>query len=261
MENELHGRTALITGASSGLGVHFAEELARRGADLVLVARRRERLEAAAADLASRFGVAAHPVAMDLEDPAAADGLYRRLQEPGVSVDILVNNAGFGAYGAFLDVPWEKTQSMIRVDVLALVGLTRRFLPDMVARGYGRLLHVASMAAYQPSPLYAAYGGAKAFVLNFGEALDHELAGTGVTSTVVSPGVTRTEFLNVAGQSPTLFQRLTMMDAKDVAAKGVRAMLRGRRSVVTGWVNSLLTWSVRLLPRRTVAATAERFMR
>jgi hypothetical protein len=131
----------------------------------------------------------------------------------------------------------------------------------MVSRGYGRLLHVASIAAYQPSPLYAAYGGAKAFVLSFGEALDHELSGTGVTSTVVSPGVTRTEFLEVAGQEPTLFQRLTMMDAAHVAAKGIRAMLRGKRSLVTGWVNGLLTWSVRLLPRRMVAATAERLMR
>lgn len=261
MENDLHGRTALVTGASSGLGVHFAEELAGRGADVVLVARRRERLEAVAGDLSARFGIGVRPVAMDLEDPAAADELYRQLQEQGVAVDILVNNAGFGAYGAFLDVPWEKTRSMIRIDVLALVALTRRFLPDMVARGYGRVLHVASIAAYQPSPLYAAYGGAKAFVLSFGEALDHELAGTGVTSTVVSPGVTRTEFLEVAGQSPTLFQRLTMMDAKDVAARGIRAMLRGRRSLVTGWINSLLTWSVRLFPRRMVAATAERLMR
>jgi hypothetical protein len=241
--------------------VHFAEELGRRGADLVLVARREERLEAVAADLTSRFAVAVHPLSMDLEDPEAPDRLYHELQERGLAVDILVNNAGFGAYGAFLDVSWEKTQSMIRIDVLALVGLTRRFLPDMVTRGYGRLLHVASIAAYQPSPLYAAYGGAKTFVLSFGEALDHELSGTGVTSTVVSPGVTRTEFLEVAGQSPTLFQRLTMMDARDVAAKGIRGMLRGRRSLVTGWINSLLTWSVRLFPRRGAAAVAERLMR
>lgn len=262
MLQDLIGRRAIVTGASSGLGADFARELARRGAGLVLVARRRERLEQLAADLKARHGTESRVCAVDLTDPDFPETLLRKLNYDGWNADILVNNAGFGIYGNFLDTEWAQIEKMLRLDIEALVRMTRVFAPPMVQRGWGRVLQVASIAAFQPSPSYAAYAAAKSFVLSFGEALAHEWHGTGVTSTVLSPGVTETEFFEVAGHKKrSWFQTKTVMDSPAVARVGVEAMLAGRPGIVAGALNKAATFSQRLMPRRLQAAVAARVMK
>lgn len=250
-ERELEGRTALVTGASAGLGVEFADRLAVRGADVILVARRRERLEEVAAQLQEDHGVAADVVAMDLARPEAASELYEEAGDRGHQVDILVNNAGFGVCGHFVDCDWQRHEAMLNLDILTPVALTRFFGADMVERGWGRLLQVASIGAFQPSPNYAAYSAAKSFLKSWGEAIDFELRPHGVSCTVVCPGVTETEFFDAAGQSQrTWFQKLSIMDASTVAEIGVRATLEQRVTVVPGWFNAFNTWLTRFFPRR-----------
>jgi short-subunit dehydrogenase len=257
----LKGRRALVTGASSGLGVDFARQLAGQGCNLVLVARREELLRAVQEELKGRYGVEVDVIMMDLATPDAPQQLYDHLAQADKPVDVLVNNAGFGLYGAFTEIPWERERQMLDLDIVTVVHLTKLFVPDMVARDFGFVLLVASIGAYQPSPLYASYSAAKSFVLNFGEALSYELRRTRVRCTVLSPGITATEFLKVSGQRPTRYQQLVRMSSADVARAGIRAMLKGRPSVVPGWLNAVMVWSNRLLPRRTSAALAERLMR
>jgi uncharacterized protein len=257
----LRGRTALVTGASSGLGVDFARELAARGANLVLVARREDLLRQHAEAITARHGVAVAVIALDLATHDAPQALYDRLKAEGKPVDVLVNNAGYGLYGPFHELAWERERAMLELDIITLVHLSKLFVRDMVARDFGYMLHVASIGAYQPSPLYASYGAAKAFVLNFGEALSYELRRTNVRSTVISPGITATEFLKVSGQSATLYQRMMMMKSADVARIGIEAMLKGRPSVVPGLINAFGAFLPRLMPRRAQAALAEATMR
>ena len=259
--NDLRGKWALVTGASSGLGVDFARELAERGASLILVARRLERLEEVAGELREAYGVDVDVIPMDLGAPGAPQELYDRVARAGRSIDVLVNNAGYGVYGYFLDIDWDRERSMLELDIVNLVHLTKLFARDMVSRGYGRIMQVSSIGAYQATPTYASYTAAKSFVLHFGEALQYELRGTGVTCTVVSPGVTKTEFLEVSGQTPTLYQRLVMMDSPTVARIGIRAMLRGRSSIVPGFLNAISAWFVRLTPRRLATTLAYLMMR
>lgn len=254
--NELQGRTALVTGASSGLGLDFATILAERGCHLILVARREERLRALADRLAAQHGVRVDVIAMSLSPLGAAQALYDRIRDMNLTVDVLINNAGFGVWGRFAEVPWEREEEMLRLDIIALVHLTKLFVRDMLARKQGWILQVSSIGAYQPSPTYAAYSAAKAFVLSFGEALSYELRGSGVKVSVLSPGVTETEFLEVAGQARTLYQRLSMMPSRPVAEIGIAAMLRGKPSKVAGAMNALAAWSLRFMPRRWQAAMA-----
>ncbi|MBU6248579.1 MAG: SDR family oxidoreductase, partial [Xanthomonadaceae bacterium] len=251
---------ALVTGASSGLGIEFARELAGRGADLVLVARSEAPMQALAQEL-HEAGRIVHVRPTDLSDAAAREALVAGLAADGIAVDVLVNNAGFGVFGAFAETPWERLESMLAVDVLALTHLTRLLLPAMRERGFGRVLQVASTAAFQPTPYYAAYAAAKSYVLEFSYAVDAELRGSGVRCTVMSPGVTATGFFEISGQQPTLYQRLTRMQAPAVAREGVAAMLRGRSGVITGWVNALMAQGTRLMPRRWAARVAGQLMR
>jgi uncharacterized protein len=253
---ELANKVALVTGASSGLGVDFARQLAARGANLILVARREDQLRAVAAEIEKKYAVSAQAIALDLASPGAPQMLYDQLHQNGIKVDVLVNNAGFGIYGDFAAVPWEREKEMLDVDIVALTHMTKLFLQDMLAARYGYILQVASIGAYQPSPSYATYSAAKAYVLSMGEALNYELRHSGVSVTVVSPGVTATEFLKVAGQSPSLYQRTMMMDSQTVARIGIDCMLRRRPSVVPGFMNSLVAFSMRLMPRRMQAAVA-----
>lgn len=260
MEN-IKGKRALVTGASSGLGVDFARQLAALGADVVLVARRRERLEELASELREKYDVDVVVVAMDLDDEDAPQDLYDLLYKRGLPVDILVNNAGFGCYGNFVDIDWEKEKSMLQVDILSLVHLTKLFARDMVQRGWGRILQVASIGAYQPCPTYASYGAAKAFVLNFGEAINHELRGTGVSCSVLSPGYTETEFLNVTGQNKTRYQQMFVMQSPEVVQQGLEAMFKGKPSVVPGLANKIAVFSLRLVSRSMATAIAALTMR
>lgn len=254
--SEIRGRWALVTGASSGLGADFARELAGRGCNVVLVARREEPMQAIAAALESAHGVATRVIAMDLADPSAPEALAARLRADDVEVDVLVNNAGFGVYGPFLEIPWERELQMIELDVVALVHMTKVFAAGMAARGTGWILQVASIGAFQPTPSYACYSAAKSFVLSFGEAIAHELRPKGVRVCTVCPGVTATEFLAVAGQETTLYQRMMMMQSPAVVRSAVKALLRGRTSVTPGFGNAFSAFSMRFTPRRLQAAIA-----
>jgi short-subunit dehydrogenase len=257
----LKERWALVTGASSGLGADFARLLAEQGAHVVLVARREDRLRKLAAEIEGAHGVRSLVLPVDLGERDAPREVYERIRQEGIPVDVLVNNAGFGTYGEFVDIPWEQEEKMLQVDIVALVHLTKLFLKDMVERNLGHVLLVSSIGAYQPTPTYATYAASKAFVLSFGEAISYEVRNTKVRVSVLSPGVTATEFLQVAGQRPNFYQRLAMMQSPRVAQMGLRAMLQGRASRVAGLLNRLSAFSMRFVPRRMAAALAERMMR
>lgn len=259
-QGDLRGKWALVTGASSGLGVDFARNLAGRGSNLILVARREERLRGVQQEIAAQHEVQIDVIPMDLEPPDAPQRLYDQLKGAGRSVDVLINNAGFGLYGDFVTIPWEREHAMLELDIIRLTHLTKLFVKDMVERKSGYVLLVASIGAYQPSPAYAAYSAAKSYVLYFGEALHYELRNSGVNVTVVSPGVTRTEFLEVAGQKPSLYQRTMMMESGEVTRIAVDALLEGKASVVPGFKNALAAQMARLLPRQLAAMAADRFM-
>lgn len=252
---------ALITGASSGLGVDFSHELAAGGYHLVLVARRTEPMQALAADLIGRHGIRVIVIGMDLARPGAGSDLFERLCTEGIAIDTLINNAGYGLYGDFLNEPLARTLEMLQLNMLALTELTYAFGHRMAQRGSGRILLVASIGGYQATPTYAAYCGSKAYVLLFGEALHEELRRRGVTVTVLSPGITATSFLQVSGQKPTLYQRIVMMQSRPVARSGLRALRKGSASVVPGWLNALTVWSNRLMPRSLQRQVAYQLMR
>lgn len=249
MTKDLAGQWAVVTGASSGLGIDFAHLLAERGAHLVLVARRAPELETLAAELQQKFGVRTHVVPMNLARPGVGQELKANLDAAGITVDVLVNNAGYGLHGDFLEQPLERTLDMLQLDVLSLTELTHVFGNDMARRGRGHILLIASIGAFQATPTYAAYGASKAYVLMFGEALHEELQARGVTVTTLSPGVTRTSFFAVAGQKPNAIQRLTMMESRPVAQLGLAALQAGRASLVAGFMNALTVFLVRFTPR------------
>ena len=257
----LRGKTALVTGASSGLGTDFARQLAARGCGVVLVARREERLRELQAEISSRYGVAVESVAMDLVCPDAPQRLFDQLKDAGRTIDILINNAGLGLFGEFSAAPWESTRQMLAVDMIAVTHLTRLFVAGMLERRYGYILFLSSIGAFQPTPTYAAYSAAKSYILSFGEALHYELRRSGVQCTVLCPAVTRTEFLQVAGQRPTLYQRLTMMESDTAARIGIEAMLKGRPSVVAGWFSAAFAFATRLMSRQMLAGMAYLAMR
>ena len=248
--------TALITGASAGLGLEYARLFAADKHDLVLVARRKERLDALAAELAAAHGVKVHVVTADLMEPAAPQQIVDAVAALGVEVESLVNNAGFGTNGPFWELDPAKERGMIEVNVTALVALTRAFLPGMVQRKRGRVLNIGSTAGFQPGPYMAGYYASKAFVNSFTEGLAYELRGTGVTATVSCPGATATEFALVAGNEKSKLFKMGAMTAAEVAADGYRAMMAGRPMVVHGLKNKLSAWSVRLSPRALVTAIA-----
>lgn len=261
MKSSIQGNTALITGASSGLGADFARQLAGRGCNLVLVARRAERLKELQTEIASQNRVDIDCVPMDLIETGAPQRLYDQLHDQGRSIDILINNAGRGLFADFIRSPWEDLHQMLEIDMVALTYLTRLFVPGMVERKHGYVLLVGSTGSFQPTPTYAAYSAAKSYVLSLGEALHYELRHTGVHCTVLCPGVTRTEFHAVAGQRLTLYQRLTLMESKDVVRIGIDAMLRNRSSVVTGTFNALFALSTRVMPRQALATLSGWAMR
>ncbi len=249
-------KTALVTGASSGLGEEFARLFAADGTDLVLVARRRERLDALARELRGAREVTVHVIAADLAVPDEVERVVREVQALSVEIEFLVNNAGLGNVGAFATSPLERQLVMVDVNIRALVRLTHAFLPAMIARGRGRVLNLGSTAGLQPGPFGAVYYATKAFVNSFSEALSHELKGTGVTATVSLPGATATEFASVAGSGGTRLFKAGVMSSTEVARGAYRAMHRGTPFVVHGWRNRALAFSVRLGPRSVVRAIA-----
>lgn len=258
----LKGKWALVTGASSGLGVEFARELAALGCNLVLTARRGERLEQLRTELIDRFGVSVKTIPLDLFDSCAPQTLYKRIQEADIAIDVLVNNAGFGLYGKFLETDWQREGELLQINVIALTHLTRLFVPDMVRRNFGLILNVASNGAYQATPLWAIYAASKSFVLHFSEALHFELRGTGVKCTALSPATVLTEFHQVAGKSADgLYVRFTKMQAAAVVRQGLNAMLQGKPSLVPGWKTALLAWTSQRAPRSWSTAITGWLMR
>jgi len=247
---------ALITGASSGIGADLARVFAREGHDLVLVARSRDRLEELAHELRHAHGATARVLPIDLSVPGAASVLREGVAREGVEVDVLVNDAGFGMRGPFVELDPAQQLEMIQVNLVALTELTRLFVPEMVRRGAGRILNVASTAAFQPGPLMAVYFATKAYVLSFSEALAEELRGSGVTVTCVAPGVTGTGFIERAGVSATRLLRSGTMTSLAVAEAAYAATSKGVRLAVPGWRNRLLSSSVRFLPIATAARVA-----
>jgi short-subunit dehydrogenase len=250
--------TALITGASSGIGLELARLFAAGGRDLALVARSKDKLEALAAELSRAHGIKASVLATDLGAASAPRELYDRVRAGGVAIDVLVNNAGFGLRGACVELPADRQMEMIRLNVGALTELSRLFAADMVARRRGRILNVASTAAFQPGPGMAVYYATKSYVLSFSEALSEELSGTGVTVTCLCPGATATDFASTAKMEDSLLFKLGPMDAREVARLGYEATLRGRRLIVTGARNKLGAFSVRFSPRGLVLKLVKR---
>ncbi|RKZ08607.1 hypothetical protein DRQ32_08960 [bacterium] len=244
---------ALVTGASSGIGADIARELARRGMNVVLVARRQDRLDELAIELRRDHSVQADTDACDLQDEGAAAALLQRTQARGRHIHVLVNNAGFGLHGNFIDQDTADLRQLIQVNVIALMELTHAFGKVMAEHDGGYILQVASIAGVNPLPSYAAYAATKAFVLSLSEAIAHELGDRKVAVTALLPGVTWTEFFDVSGQKPTTYSRIFGMSSPDVARVGVKALLAERHSVIAGWRNWFAIGLARVFPRHVRA--------
>jgi uncharacterized protein len=255
-ENGMRPGRALVTGASSGIGAELARVLAAHGHDVVLAARTEARLTALASELSARHGVAAEVVLADLADPAGPQRLVDALRARALDVHVLVNDAGVGHHGAFVEDDPKMQASLLQLNVVSLTLLTRLLLPDMVARRAGRILNVASTAAFVPGPFMAVYYASKAYVLSLSVALANELEGTGVTVTALCPGPTRTGFGTTAGVTGTKLFRSGVMDAAAVARAGYAGMQAGKPIVVPGVRNRLLAGSSGLAPRSITARIA-----
>jgi short-subunit dehydrogenase len=250
--------TALITGASFGIGQELARIFAREGYSLVLVARSADKLRQLAAELDKAHGTRSLILASDLSAPGAAAYIHDQTIRADIAVDVLVNNAGFGQFGLFAENDLEGCLQQIQLNITTLTHLTRLYLPDMLSRKGGRILNVASTAAFQAGPLMAVYYATKAYVLHFSEAIANELQGTGVTVTCLCPGPTVTEFHKRANMLSSRMLQLGAMDARTVAEDGYRAMIAGKPVAISGFRNWALAQSVRFSPRRLVTAIARK---
>ncbi len=259
-------RTALITGASAGIGKAFAEELALKGHDLVITARREDRLIALQCELQKTRDVRVEVIAADLTDPAAPQRLFDTIHERGLAIDVLVNNAGYGLGHGYRSTTWQQNADFLQVMVTSVAHLTHLFVPGMVERGYGRIVHVASLAGLiHGSPGSTLYAASKAFLVRFAESLSLELESTGVAVTAVCPGYTFSEFHDVAGTRARVSKvpSIAWMDANTVARQGVKAALSGETVYVNGAFNRAVAATMRFLPevaaRRLMRSRAKQF--
>jgi uncharacterized protein len=252
--------TCLVTGASSGIGAEIARELAQRGHGVTVVARREDRLRELAEELNGAHGIRAEIVAASVADHDGRTELGAEIERRGLTVEVLVNNAGYGSGGRFQDLDADNEENMVRLNVEAVVGLCGLYAPKMVARGRGAILNVGSVAGFQPIPRQTTYAASKAFINAFTEALHVDLAGTGVTATVLCPGFTETEFAEVGGVGS--FDQLPsfLVDtAREVAKAGVDGMEKGKRSVVPGPHNMVTALGGRFAPRSLLLPAMGRF--
>ena len=248
--------TALITGASSGIGREFARYHASKGGDLIITARRDDALQTLKAELEAAHNITVHTVAHDLGAAGGGDALYAKVKDLGVQVDILINNAGFGGQGEFLERGLEADQQMIDLNVKSLVALSYHFGRDMVAQGGGKMLQVSSTASYMPGPLQAVYYATKAFVSSFSQAINEEMKGKGVTSTALEPGLVATEFVDTAGLGDTNLGQSNAAKPADVAKIGYDAMMAGKLNVINqGSLRFMLNWVFPFMPRRMLLRT------
>jgi short-subunit dehydrogenase len=251
----------LITGASGGIGYELAKLFAKDHYNVVLVARSAAKLTQFADELQRQFSVSAKAVALDLTAAPAPQFLFDQLQREGIAVDVLVNNAGYGMFGEFAKTSLEDNLGQIQLNITALTHLTRLFLGPMIERRSGKIMNVASVAAFMPGPLMAVYYATKAYVVSLSEALANELSGSGVTVTCLCPGATDTGFQGRAGVADTkLFKTIRPIDAKTVARDGYRGLMAGKTLVISGFRNWLLAESVRFGPRKLVTAISRKVL-
>jgi hypothetical protein len=256
----MNAETALITGASSGIGLHLAHEFAKHGHPVVLVAPVEAELQQIAESLRREHNVQAHVIAKDLEQAESAQEIFDELQQKGLAVDILVNNAGHGQTGKFWEIPIERDLSILRLNVEAVLRLTKIFLPPMIERGRGRILNTASVAGFEAGPLLAVYHASKAFVLSLTEALRIELEETGITVTALCPGPTDTDFFPKADMlDTTIFQKGSVMAPQPVAEAGYKGLMEGDPIVVPGGMNKMLVFARRFLSESTQAKMNKKF--
>ena len=251
-------KTALITGASNGIGLELARIHASKGDNLILVARTKDKLDELKSELEKNFKINVYTIKKDLSLKNSTRDVYEEVTNNGMSVDYLINNAGFGDFGLFAECDWDKQEKMINLNITALIHLTWLFLPDMIERGKGKILNVASAAAFQPGPTMSVYFATKAFVLSFSEAVNEEVRGKGITVTALCPGSTDTAFHAVVVDDPGLVSERKMSSAKEVAEYGYRSMMRGKPVAVHGFKNSLMANAVRFFPRDFIVKMVRR---
>jgi hypothetical protein len=254
-------KAALITGASSGIGLELAHVMAKEKHNLVLVARSIGKLNALAEELIQAHGIKVQTYKADLSNPKEIENLYQQTQKDDIEISYLINNAGFGEYGNFIENDWEKLNSMMQLNMVSLVHLTKLYAQNMVSSKFGKIMNVASTAAFQPLPYFAVYAATKAFVLSFSEATASELKDHGITVTALCPGLTGTGFVEAANMENTKFldkAKPGMATAEEVAEYGYEAMMKGKTVAVHGMLNSLMAQSSRFLPRDLLTTMAKK---
>jgi len=258
MKNQKNSsKTALITGASSGIGYELAKQFAKNGYSIVAVAQNESRLESSAENLRKEYNVEVITIAKDLSHTASAQEIFTELKNKNIIVEVLVNNAGFTVLGKFSETNTDEILRMMQVNMVTLTYFTRLILAEMVERRSGKILNVASTAAFQPGPFMSVYYASKAYVLMFSEALAIELKDSGVSMTTLCPGATKTNFAKSANMLQTKLFKDKGMKAHIVAAKGYNGMMRGKSLVIPGLKNKFFTFGVRFIPRKTAALVAK----
>ncbi len=254
-------KTALITGASSGIGKEFAKIHSQSGGNIVIVARSKDKLESLKFEIESKYSNLVHVLVKDLSKPNASEELYNEVKELDINIDYLINNAGFGIYGMFNDSDLNAQKDMLNLNVIALMNLTHLFVQDMIKRGTGKVLNVSSTAAFQPLPIMSTYAASKTFVLHFSEAINNELKDKGVSVTALCPGVTESEFHEVAHNTESkLIKESKMASSYEVARCGYDAMLEGKSFVIHGTSNYLKALSTRFASRDSVIKVSRKIM-
>ncbi len=252
---------ALITGASSGFGIDFSHIMARLGLNLVIVARRVDRLNELKHQIEKDYNVKVEVISLDLSNVGAGHELHDLIELKEIQISYLINNAGFGIYGEEIDNDLSKIDEMMRLNIVTLTDLCHLYAKKMKEQGHGRILNLASLAAFQPCPGYASYAATKSYVLNFSQALNHELKNHDVTVTALCPGLTETEFMKVAGQGISLYSRMALMKSFPVAHAGIKGMFAGQQFVVPGFFNKFNVILLRLIPRSFYARFVSLFLK
>ncbi|HNW90644.1 MAG TPA: SDR family oxidoreductase [Bacteroidales bacterium] len=253
-------RTALITGASGGIGLELARIHASKGGNLILVARTKTKLDEIKSELESKNQVKVYTIGKDLSAADSAIEVYNEIKEQNITVDYLINNAGYGDYGLFEETNWEKEALMIQLNIVTLTQLTKLFLPGMISRGGGKIMNLGSTASFQPVALMTVYAATKAYVLSFSQAIHSELSGKGITVTALCPGLTESGFVDAAAMGDSKMTTRKLPTAREVAEYGYKAMIKGKAIAVHGYKNRLLIFMQRFVPRSLAVEMTKNLM-